>query len=246
MNEIIYGIHTINALLNRSPKRIKEFYYLKERNDCKIISMIQKIKKLYIPIIAVNRQWMDKQTKKAAHQGCIAKILPNKFYKENELINFLKHKQELFLLALDCITDPHNLGACLRSAEAAGIDAVIIPKNKSAQLNAIAKKVACGAAEYIPIFHVTNLVRTLCFLKDNNIRILGTTSEITNNTLYQSNLTGSITIIVGEENKGIRRLTRVHCNELINIPMIGSINSLNVSVATGVCLFEALRQRLYN
>lgn len=146
------------------------------------------------------------------------------------------------MLILDGITDPHNLGACLRSAEAAGIDAVIVPKDKSAQLNATAKKVACGAAESVPLIRVTNLARTLRQLQQQHIWIVGTAGEA-NHTLYESKLTGAIALVMGAEGEGMRRLTREHCDELISIPMAGVVSSLNVSVATGVCLFEAVRQR---
>ncbi|MGQ7192062.1 23S rRNA (guanosine(2251)-2'-O)-methyltransferase RlmB, partial [Escherichia sp. HC-TM1] len=140
------------------------------------------------------------------------------------------------------VTDPHNLGACLRSADAAGVHAVIVPKDRSAQLNATAKKVACGAAESVPLIRVTNLARTMRMLQEENIWIVGTAGEA-DHTLYQSKMTGRLALVMGAEGEGMRRLTREHCDELISIPMAGSVSSLNVSVATGICLFEAVRQR---
>ena len=138
----------------------------------------------------------------------------------------------------------HNLGACLRTADAAGVNAVIVPKDKSAQLTSIARKVACGAAETVPLIRVTNLARTLRDLQQNhNIWVVGTAGEATE-TIYQSKLTGSLALVMGAEGEGMRRLTREHCDQLISIPMAGSVSSLNVSVATGVCLFEIVRQRL--
>ena len=147
-----------------------------------------------------------------------------------------------FLLILDGITDPHNLGACLRTADAAGAHAVITPKDKSATLNATASKVACGAAETVPLIQVTNLARTLTQLKERGVWLLGTAGESATS-IYQADLTGPLALVMGAEGKGMRRLTREHCDGLLHIPMAGSVSSLNVSVATGVCLFEAVRQR---
>lgn len=146
------------------------------------------------------------------------------------------------MLILDGVTDPHNLGACLRSADAAGVHAIIVPKDRSAQLNATAKKVACGAAENVPLIRVTNLARTMRLLQEANVWIVGTAGEATH-TLFQSKFNGPIALVMGAEGEGMRRLTREHCDELISIPMAGTVSSLNVSVATGVCLFEIVRQR---
>ena len=163
---------------------------------------------------------------------------------ENDLDAILTVKQNPLLLVLDGVTDPHNLGACLRSAEAAGVDAVIVPKDKSAQLTSIARKVACGAAERVPLIRVTNLSRSLRDLQQNyNIWVVGTAGEAAE-TIYQTKLTGPLALVMGAEGEGMRRLTREHCDQLISIPMVGSVSSLNVSVATGVCLFEIVRQRL--
>lgn len=144
-------------------------------------------------------------------------------------------------MILDGVTDPHNTGACLRSADAAGVHAVIVPKDRSAQLNATAKSIR-GAAESVPLIRVTNLARTMRMLQEENIWIVGTAGEA-DHTLYQSKMTGRLALVMGAEGEGMRRLTREHCDELISIPMAGSVSSLNVSVATGICLFEAVRQR---
>ena len=146
------------------------------------------------------------------------------------------------LLVLDEVTDPHNLGACLRTADAAGVHAVIVPKDRSAQLNMTARKVACGAAETIPFVAVTNLSRTLESLQERGIWIAGAAGEA-QSTLYEIDLRVPIAIVMGSEGKGLRRLTREHCDYLMSIPMAGALSSLNVSVATGLCLFEAVRQR---
>ncbi|EOD6329417.1 23S rRNA (guanosine(2251)-2'-O)-methyltransferase RlmB [Providencia stuartii] len=242
MSEIIYGIHAVKALLDRDASRFKEVYILKGREDRRLMPIIHEIESLGIVVQVANRQWMDAQTEGAVHQGIIAKVLPGKQYQEGDLPDFLESTDTPFLLVLDGVTDPHNLGACLRSADAAGVYAVIVPKDKSAQLNATAKKVACGAAESVPLFRVTNLARTLRLLKEYNVWIVGTAGEA-DHTLYQSKLTGPMALVMGAEGEGMRRLTREHCDELISIPMAGTVSSLNVSVATGICLFEAVRQR---
>ena len=148
----------------------------------------------------------------------------------------------VFLLVLDGVQDPHNLGACLRSANAAGVDAVIIPRDRSAPLNATARKVACGAAESLPVIRVTNLARTLRFLREAGIWIYGATGDA-ESSLYATVLCGPLALVLGGEGRGLRRLTREHCDGLLSIPMAGSISSLNVSVAAGVFLFEVRRQR---
>ncbi|HGX92090.1 MAG TPA: 23S rRNA (guanosine(2251)-2'-O)-methyltransferase RlmB, partial [Candidatus Tenderia sp.] len=147
-----------------------------------------------------------------------------------------------FLLILDGVQDPHNLGACLRSADAAGVDAVIVPKDKAAGLTPVVRKVACGAAESVPFYQVTNLARTLRELQELGVWLVGAAGEA-DTTVYQADLKGSLAIVMGAEEKGLRRLTREHCDSLIKIPMAGTVESLNVSVATGICLFEAVRQR---
>jgi 23S rRNA (guanosine2251-2'-O)-methyltransferase len=148
-----------------------------------------------------------------------------------------------FLLVLDGVTDPHNLGACLRSADAAGVDAVVVPRDKSADLNATSRKVACGAAEVVPFVRVTNLSRTLQALKARGVWLFGAAGEA-EKSLYDNDLTLSMALVMGAEGSGLRRLTREQCDYLVRLPMSGSVSSLNVSVATGICLFEAVRQRL--
>lgn len=241
--EIIYGIHAVQALLERDPTRFKEVYVLKGREDRRLTPVIHELEAQGVLVQIANRQWLDSQTEGAVHQGIIAKVKQGRQYQEQDLPDLLAQVETPFLLVLDGVTDPHNLGACLRSADAAGVHAVIVPKDRSAQLNATAKKVACGAAENIPLIKVTNLARTLRLLQEKNIWVVGTAGEA-DHTLYQSKLAGPLAIVMGAEGEGMRRLTREHCDELISIPMAGSVSSLNVSVATGVCLFEAMRQRI--
>ncbi|OSN08250.1 23S rRNA (guanosine(2251)-2'-O)-methyltransferase RlmB [Lonsdalea iberica] len=242
MSEIIYGIHAVKALLERDPQRFLEVFILKGREDRRLQPVIAELESNGIAVQVANRQWLDSKVEGAVHQGIIANVKPGRQFQENDLPELLAAHDAPFLLVLDGVTDPHNLGACLRSADAAGVNAVIVPRDRSAQLNATAKKVACGAAESVPLIRVTNLARTLRLLQEHNVWIVGTAGEA-DHTLYQSKLTGPMALVMGAEGEGMRRLTREHCDELISIPMAGSVSSLNVSVATGVCLFEAVRQR---
>ncbi|MFP1726331.1 23S rRNA (guanosine(2251)-2'-O)-methyltransferase RlmB [Lonsdalea quercina] len=242
MSEIIYGIHAVKALLERDPQRFLEVFILKGREDRRLQPVIAELESNGIAVQVANRQWLDSKVEGAVHQGIIANVKPGRQFQENDLPELLAALDAPFLLVLDGVTDPHNLGACLRSADAAGVNAVIVPRDRSAQLNATAKKVACGAAESVPLIRVTNLARTLRLLQEHNVWIVGTAGEA-DHTLYQSKLTGPMALVMGAEGEGMRRLTREHCDELISIPMAGSVSSLNVSVATGVCLFEAVRQR---
>jgi len=173
----------------------------------------------------------------------VAEVSPSQVWGEPMLDELLDRSEAPpLLLVLDGVTDPHNLGACLRTADAAGALAVIVPKDKSATLNATVRKVACGAAEVVPLVAVTNLARTLEKLQKRGVWIVGTAGEASQE-LYSQDLSGPIALVMGAEGKGMRRLTREHCDYLVRLPMAGSVSSLNVSVATGVCLFEALRQR---
>lgn len=244
MSEQIYGIHAVKAFLDNAPERLIEVLVLKGREDKRLTPLLNELQRLGISIQSVNRQTLDNKAQGEVHQGIMAKIVPQKELNEHDLDAILAHKQTPFLLILDGVTDPHNLGACLRTADAAGVDAVIVPKDKSAQLTAIARKVACGAAETVPLIRVTNLARTMRELQEqHNIWIVGTAGEATSG-IYQAKLTGAIALVMGAEGEGMRRLTREHCDQLISIPMAGSVSSLNVSVATGVCLFEIVRQKL--
>lgn len=244
MSENIYGIHAVSAFLNHAPERLIEVYVLKGRDDKRLQPLLNELHRLGISVQFLNRQTLDKKADGEVHQGIIARVQPAKELNEADLDKILENKTNPLLLVLDGITDPHNLGACLRTADAAGVTAVIVPKDKSAQLTSIARKVACGAAEVMPLIRVTNLARTLRDLQhQHHIWVVGTAGEATE-TLYQTKLTGGLALVMGAEGDGMRRLTREHCDQLISIPMAGSVSSLNVSVATGVCLFEIVRQRL--
>lgn len=248
MSEIIYGIHAVQALLERDPQRFLDVYLLKGRDDRRLQPLVQQLEKAGIVIQMVSRQWLDEKSEGAVHQGIVARVQAGRQYQENDLPALLTQQAAPLLLVLDGVTDPHNLGACLRCADAAGVHAVIVPRDRAAPLNATAKKVASGAAETVPLIRVTNLARTLRLLQQHNVWIVGAAGEADHHLyqIYQSKLTGPLALVMGAEGEGMRRLTREHCDELISIPMAGTVSSLNVSVAAGVCLFEAVRQRGQN
>ena len=241
-NELIYGIHAVTALLERQPERFLEAWVLKGREDERLLPLLNELQRCGVSIQLVTRKTLDDKAEGAIHQGIIARIREGKKYDEQDLWALLDQQEQPFLLILDGVTDPHNLGACLRNADAAGVHALIVPRDKSVTLTATARKVACGAAEMIPFIQVTNLTRTLRELQERGVWVVGTAGEADHD-LYQSKLTGPLALVMGAEGAGMRRLTRENCDELISIPMAGAVSSLNVSVATGVCLFEAVRQR---
>ena len=241
-NELIYGIHAVTALLERQPERFLEAWVLKGREDERLLPLLNELQRCGVSIQLVTRKTLDDKAEGAIHQGIIARIREGKKYDEQDLWALLDQQKQPFLLILDGVTDPHNLGACLRNADAAGVHALIVPRDKSVTLTGTARKVACGAAETVPFIQVTNLARTLRELQERGVWVVGTGGEADHD-LYQSKLTGPLALVMGAEGAGMRRLTRENCDELISIPMAGAVSSLNVSVATGVCLFEAIRQR---
>ena len=242
--EWIFGIHAVTALLRHNPEAVIELYFQSGRDDQRLQTLLDTSRDLDLPHTLCARQVLDQKVQ-GVHQGVAALCKPLRREKTeaflHELLDKLEHAP--LLLILDGVTDPHNLGACLRSAEAAGVDAVIVPKDKSAQLNATVRKVACGAAEILPFITVTNLARSMEALKQRGIWLMGLAGEA-EQSLYTSKLDGPLALIMGSEGKGLRRLTRTHCDVLLAIPMAGEVSSLNVSVSTGVCLFEARRQRM--
>jgi len=238
----VYGIHAVQALLTRSPGRIKNCLFQQGRDDQRLTQLIELAKSAGVSYKVVAKAQLDDEAS-GQHQGVLAYASQAPTLREKDLetdIESLTHNA--FYLVLDGVTDPHNLGACMRSADAAGAHGVIVPKDKSVGLNATVRKVACGAADVLPFYQVTNLARTLRLLQDKGIWLIGTAGEA-DQSLYSCDLSGSIAIVMGAEGKGLRRLTRDHCDHLVKLPMAGSVESLNVSVATGICLFEAVRQR---
>ncbi len=241
--ERVFGLHAVHSLLQRNPARVAVLLVLESRSDGRINEILQLAGKANVPVRRVSRRELDDLVPGVSHQGVLAEMGGAPGLGEKDLPGLLENLEKpVFLLILDGVQDPHNLGACLRSADAAGVDAVIVPRDRSAPLNSTVRKVACGAAESVPVVRVTNLVRTLRALKDAGVWIYGAAAEA-GSVLYETDLSGALALVLGGEGKGLRRLTREHCDGLVAIPMAGSLSSLNVSVAAGVCLFEARRQR---
>lgn len=241
--ELVFGIHAVSSLLDHAPERVLEMWLMSGRVDERIQPLLAKAAAVGIRPQQAARKTLDEKADSTQHQGIVVRVRPAKVLTENDLEALLDATATPFLLILDGVTDPHNLGACLRNADAAGVHGLIVPKDNSASITSVVSKVACGAAETVPLFQVTNLARTMKRLQERGVWIAGTAGEADSN-LYQANLTGPLAIAMGAEGKGLRRLSREGCDTLISIPMAGSVSSLNVSVATGICLFEAVRQRL--
>ncbi|TCK03144.1 23S rRNA (guanosine(2251)-2'-O)-methyltransferase RlmB [Marinobacterium mangrovicola] len=240
--DITFGIHAVSTLLNREPARVRRLLVLQGRHDKRLQTLLDLAERNGIAVKAVPKAKLD-ELAQGVHQGVVAETTALKAGSEKDLEALLEAlPEQALLLVLDGVTDPHNLGACLRTADAAGAQAVIAPKDKSAPLNATAVKVACGAAEAVPYIQVTNLARTLQLLQQYGIWITGTAGEASED-IFAADLSGPRALVMGAEGKGMRRLTREHCDQLVRIPMAGEVSSLNVSVATGVCLFEIVRQR---
>ncbi len=241
---LVFGMHAVQALLSTHPERVLRLLVLKERHDAKMQALLELAHEENISVEMAPRHELDRVANHENHQGLIAYCQRANTYHEHDLTGILDSiSGPALLLILDGVQDPHNLGACLRSADAAGVHVVIAPKDKSVGITPTVSKVASGAAETVPFIQVTNLARTMRALQERNIWIYGAAAEA-DKTLYQVDLKGSIALVLGAEGSGLRRLTREHCDILLNIPMKGSVSSLNVSVATGVFLFEALRQRI--
>jgi 23S rRNA (guanosine2251-2'-O)-methyltransferase len=239
MHELrIYGIHAITALITRFPSRVYEVFYSKTTPA--VQTLITQAEQAHIPLHTVHKTTLDHWFPNAVHQGVAARIQPNEVWTEQDIPEKLQHFN--LVLVLDGIQDPHNLGACLRVADAMGVDAVIFAKDKNVGLTPIVRKVASGAAESVPIIQVTNLVRSVRSLQALGGWVVGTDS-IATQTLYQMDLKGPIVWVLGAEDQGLRRLTREACDYLVQIPMHGMVESLNVSVSAGICLSETRRQR---
>ena len=243
--EWIYGLHSVQALLKTDPGRVAEIRLLegRMRGQDQRLAKIASLADLHnIPKVTVGRDELSALAP-GNHQGVAALCAAGDIHDEKFLLQLVAESETPpLLLVLDGITDPHNLGACLRTADAAGVQAVVAPKDKSVGMTATVRKVAVGAAESVPFVVVTNLARTLRQLQDAGVWIVGTCGEASQS-LYEVDLTGPLALVMGAEGEGMRRLTREHCDSLAHLPMAGAVSSLNVSVASGVCLFEAVRQR---
>ena len=254
-----YGMHAVDSLLRMRPGSVQCLWVQQGRQDRRMVALVTLAANQGVRVARIPRSELDAMVS-GRHQGVIAETVegpadrgdpeaaqaeassPN-LWREADLLRRVEAlERPALILVLDGITDPHNLGACLRSADAAAVDAVVVPKDKSADLTPVVRKVACGAAEMVPFVRVTNLSRTLDALKERGVWVFGTAGEA-ERPIYDHDLTGPVALVMGSEGSGLRRLTREHCDFLVNLPLAGSVGSLNVSVAAGICLFEVVRQR---
>lgn len=238
---VIYGFHSVTSRLRQSGDTVKELYVDAAREDRRVQDLLKAAEARGVRIMRVDEKRLDGMTHQARHQGVAARVemarLPTHI---EDVLDTLQEPP--LLLILDGVTDPHNLGACLRVADAMGVHAVIAPKDRAVGVTAVVSKVASGAAETVPYIAVTNLARAMRELKERGVWILGA-DERAEQDLYAGKLTGPLAWTLGAEGEGMRRLTREHCDELVRIPMLGTVESLNVSVSAGICLSETRRQR---
>jgi 23S rRNA (guanosine2251-2'-O)-methyltransferase len=240
---VAYGIHSVRVLLSRYPQRVRRVLLAGGRDAGRLAELRSLAQRAGVQVITADDATLDKLAEGERHQGVVAEVLPRAGDPETQLEEALEAAGSApLLLVLDGVQDPHNLGACLRSADAAGVAAVIVPRDRAAGLTPVVRKVAAGAAETVPLVAVVNLARTLRDLKERGIWLVGT-GDAADKTLYDADMKGPVALVMGSEGEGMRRLTRECCDQLVSIPMAGAVESLNVSVATGVVLFEAVRQR---
>lgn len=239
----IYGIHAVSAALKNPHRTVKKLYINQDRIDSRLQALVDNAEARGIPVEKLTSQTLNKRFPDVTHQGVAARTGSLPEYGESDIASLLEASQlPALILVLDSVTDPHNLGACLRTADAAGVDFVIIPKDKSASITPVVSKVACGAAESIPVARVTNLARAITTLKDQGIWVYGAAGEA-DTSLYNLDTQTPLALVMGAEGNGLRRLTRELCDGLFSLPMNGAVSSLNVSVATGISLYEVVRKR---
>ncbi|WP_296871892.1 23S rRNA (guanosine(2251)-2'-O)-methyltransferase RlmB [Tibeticola sp.] len=242
--KVLFGFHAVGVRLKTAPASIVDICFDASRRDARMRSFLERAREAGVRLIEADALRLAKLCGSHGHQGVVARVQPlPQTTSLDELLEQVEARGEApLLLVLDGITDPHNLGACLRVADGAGAHAVIAPKDHAAGINATVAKVASGAAESMPYYMVTNLARTLNELKERAIWVIGTSDDAPQ-TLYQADLKAPVALVLGAEGEGMRQLTRKTCDALVSIPMRGAVESLNVSVASGVCLYEAVRQR---
>ena len=238
----IHGFHAVLAKLRHQPSAVHEIFVDSTRQDGRSRDLLERAESLGVRVIPTDAKRLDGMAPPGKHQGVVARVSGEIGHVSlDDLLDGLSEPP--LLLVLDGVTDPHNLGACLRVADGVGAHAVIAPKDRACGVNQTVQKVACGAAEHVPFITVTNLARTLRELKERDIWVIGTADETTS-ALYTADWPVATAWVMGAEGEGMRRLTRENCDQLVRIPMLGSVESLNVSVASGVCLYEARRRRL--
>ncbi|WP_010114128.1 23S rRNA (guanosine(2251)-2'-O)-methyltransferase RlmB [Acinetobacter sp. P8-3-8] len=246
--EYYYGVHSVESLLELEPERVLTLFTLKGRDDQRLQRILQLAEPFGISVQKASRDSLEKLAGQPFHQGVVAAVRALPVLNEKDLDQILESTNHPLLLALDHITDPHNLGACIRTAAAMGVEAVIVPRDRAATLTPTARKVAAGGAEKVKFIQVTNLARTLGHIKDNfNVRVVGTMLDEKALPIQQFDFTGTaVCVVMGAEDTGLRPITQSQCDQTVFIPMSGNLQSLNVSVATGMALYEACRQRQSN
>ena len=240
--ETIYGMHAVRVMLERHPERVHSVRIAEGRDDPRVRVIDELARRHQRPVQRVEVHALKRLLGDVAHQGVAADITPLPPWTEDELLAALQSASAPLLLALDGVQDPHNLGACLRSADACGALAVIVPRDRAAQVTPTVRKVAVGAAETTPVVAVTNLVRTLRLLKHAGLWVVGADAA-GDKSAHQADLKGPVVLVLGAEGSGLRHLTRQNCDFLVRLPQLGAVESLNVSVAAGMLLYEAVRQR---
>ncbi|MAH72891.1 MAG: 23S rRNA (guanosine(2251)-2'-O)-methyltransferase RlmB [Cellvibrionales bacterium TMED49] len=241
----VYGIHAVETLLKVAPERIREIRLSKDRSDVRFKNIEQMAGRQGVSFQYSSKKFLDEKVD-GRHQGVIANCIELSPKNEQFIYSLFKNRGEKsFFVMLDGVTDPYNLGACLRTAECAGVDALIVPRDRAVGLTPTVRKVSCGAAETVPLVMVTNVARTLLKLKQEGIWVVGA-SEDAAASIFNQDLTGPLLVVMGSEGKGLRELTRKSCDFFVQIPTFGEISSLNVSVATGIALFEVVRQRNFS
>ena len=240
--QLIYGLHAVQSLLRRHPERVLELRLAERRDDPRVRAIESLARECGTKVVRVDAQALQRALGEVAHQGVAADVVPLAPWSEDDLVSALEHAHCPLVLALDGVQDPHNLGACLRSADACGALAVVVPKDRAAHLTPVVRKVAAGAAESVPLVTVTNLVRTLKLLKEAQLWVTGADAEAPK-AASEVDYSGGTVLVLGAEGSGLRQLTRLTCDHLVRLPRLGSVESLNVSVAAGMLLYEVVRQR---
>jgi 23S rRNA (guanosine2251-2'-O)-methyltransferase len=240
--EIIFGLHAVRTLLERHPERVQAVHLVEHRDDPRVRTLEDLARRHQRPVQRLDAASLKRLVGDVAHQGVAAEIQPLAAWTEDDLLTALQSRPAPLILALDGVQDPHNLGACLRTADACGALAVMVPRDRAAQLTPAARKVAAGAAETTPVVVVTNLVRALKLLKDAGMWVVGADAGGAS-AAHEIDLTGPVVLVLGAEGGGLRHLTQQNCDFMVRLPQLGAVESLNVSVAAGMLLYEAVRQR---
>ena len=243
--EYFYGVHSVESLLELEPERVLTLFTLKGRDDQRLKNVLALADPFGISVQQASREKLEKLAGQPFHQGVVAAVRPHPTLNEQDLDELLKQNPQALLLALDQVTDPHNLGACIRTAAAMGVEAVIVARDRSASLTPTARKIAAGGAEKVKFIQVTNLARTLGNIKEEfNVRVVGTMLDEKALPVNEFDFTATgVCVVMGAEDTGLRPITQSQCDQTVYIPMAGNLQSLNVSVATGMALYEACRQR---